>query len=685
MITKRNFSFLLLLLTAFLLTLSTVLPASAAPIVQATDLRCDYRTDPLGIGGAPPRLSWILPLDKRGERQTAYHVLVSTSPEALEQEHGDLWDSGKVPSDQSIQQEYRGKTLMSGMHCYWKVRVWDMNGKPSAWSKPASWSMGLLKQEDWQARWIGYDAAYHPDETVVRNNALFTTQGLRWVRFPSGDAKPIAVAAYFRKRFEIPADRKVTRAVFTLYADNQCGAAVNGVVLGQAARWEKAARLDAGSALHAGANVASLSVTNTDAMPAAVVGKLVVQFDTGADMVLPLDGSWKAARQASGNWQAESFDDQAWPAAEPFDGMPWHGPPSLADIPRMPAPFLRKTFSVSKPIRRATAYVTALGLYELHLNGKRVGQDIFTPGWTEYRKRVAHQTYDVTGLIQQGDNCVGGILGDGWYAGLLAHLGRRNFYGGPPRLLLQILIEHSDGSTQTITSDGSWKASFGPIRHADLLLGCEYDARLVLAGWDAAAFNDNAWSPVVEGASLFSSPKPGTQVEPAVTEPSRRLEQLHTVKLTEPRPGCYTFDLGQNMVGWVRLKVRGIAGQRITVRHGEMLNPDGTIYTAGLRSATATDFYTLADSQEATLEPYFTFHGFRYVEVSGLTTKPDAGMVTGIVVHSDMRRTGEFACSSPLVNRLYQNIIWGQKGNHLEIPTDCPQRLTASCSLFFLM
>ena len=244
-----------------------------------------------------------------------------------------------------------------------------------------------------------------------------------------------------------------------------------------------------------------------------------------------------------------------------------------------------------------------------------------------------------------------------------------------------------------LSRDESWKAAFGPIRHADLLMGCELDTRLAMSGWDAPGFDDHAWSPVTTGGvperqgvtdvaqlqratygRADSGGGSGMKLQASLVEPSRRIEELKVVKVNEPRPGCWTFDLGQNMVGWVRLKMRGAAGQRITVRHGEMLNPDGTIYTASLRSCQATDFYILSGRDEEILEPYFTFHGFRYVEVRGLREKPEADAVTGIVVHTPMQRTGSFECSSADLNQLYRNIIWGQKGNHLEVPTDCPQR-----------
>ncbi len=734
-------------------------PLTFLHATEVADLRCEYRENPLGIDVVKPRLSWVIEdggprSELRGTKQTAYQVLVASSEELLKNDQGDLWNSGKVASDQSNQVEYLGKPLESRMQCYWKVRVWDQNGQASAWSAGATWGMGLLRPEDWRAKWIGYDAAYQASSEAAADDKLMNIQGLKWVQVRGGKD---GCKSYLRRRIELPEGRKVRRAVLALYAYHFCEAAVNGAPVGQAMHWDRTARLDVTKALRSGVNVVTLVASHTDPYNPAVIGRLVLQFESGEDLVVPIDETWKVSQQAADGWELPAFDDAAWAAAEAIDGTPWRGPGAVSDLERLPAPYLRKDFSVVQSVKRAMVYVTALGVYELHINGKPVGNDVLTPGWTEFRKRVHYQTYDVTAQVCQGVNTLGAILGDGWYASTLAHLGRRNIYGGRPRFIAQLVVELADGSTQTVVSDESWKAAFGPIRHADLLMGCELDNRLAMPGWDAPGFDDHAWSPVtVSSAServgaadvaqplraaikdgrlrftltneaMGGDPAPnivkslelvyrlgdgpertqrfpenavvelggtgqplsiqkatygradsdggaGMKLQASLVDPSRRIQELKAVKVSEPRPGCWTFDLGQNMVGWVRLKVRGEAGQRITIRHGEMLNPDGTIYTASLRSCQATDFHVLSGKGEEILEPYFTFHGFRYVEVRGLLEKPDASAVTGIVVHTPLRRTGSFECSSAALNQLYSNIIWGQKGNYLEVPTDCPQR-----------
>ncbi|MBS0664287.1 MAG: glycoside hydrolase family 78 protein [Verrucomicrobia bacterium] len=338
------------------------------------------------------------------------------------------------------------------------------------------------------------------------------------------------------------------------------------------------------------------------------------------------------------------------------------------------SPYLRTIFNVGKKVAAARLYVTALGLYEFHLNGHRVGDDVFTPGWTEYKKRVQYQVYDVTSLLRAGANAAGAILGDGWYCG---HIGwrDRNYYGERPKLLAQLVITHADGSTQVIATDESWKTAFGAIVESDLINGETHDARRELPGWNEPVYDDSAWVPVAR----FDDP--GIELSPTLGPCVRVTQELKPIapptKRDEWPAPVWIFDLGQNMVGHVRLHVRGPAGQVIRLRFGEMLSPDGSLYTENLRAARQTDHYILrGDPRGETWESKFTFHGFRYVEVRGQPTiealLPDA--ITGLVLHSATPRTGTFSCNDRLVNQLQSNIDWGQRSNFLEVPTDCPQR-----------
>ncbi len=333
-----------------------------------------------------------------------------------------------------------------------------------------------------------------------------------------------------------------------------------------------------------------------------------------------------------------------------------------------PAPMLRREFKLGGAVASARAYVTSHGLYEMHLNGRRVGEDLFTPGWTSYNKRLQYQTYDVTSLLKTGDNAVGVVLGDGWYRGELAWEGRRALYGKALGLLCQIEVRYQDGRKEIVTTDERWKASTGPILMSEIYHGETYDARLEKAGWTSAGFDEGQWKAVTKG----DYPK-DMLITPA-GPPVRRIQELKPVKVFKTPGGEVVADLGQNMVGWVRLKVQGPPGTTVTLRHAEVLDKEGNFYTANLRKAKATVHYTLKGGGVETFEPQFTFFGFRYVAVDGFPGEVTPEALTGVVIHSQMAPTGEFETSKPLVNQLQHNIVWGQKGNFLDVPTDCPQR-----------
>ncbi len=488
---------------------------SAAPGLTASDLRCEYRANPLGIDVTRPRLSWLVAATERGQRQTAYQVLVASSEASLQKDKGDLWDSGPVKSDGTTAIVYDGKPLLSHQRCYWKVKVWDKDDQASNWSTPALWSEGLLEPSGWKAEWIGYDK---PRDAIAPWPA-------------SAGAKP----------------------------------------------------------------------------------------DT-ARLVLP--------------------------------------PPS----------YLRTAFHVSKPVKQATVYSTALGIHDLHLNGQSVSDDYFNPGWTDYTRRVYYRAYDVTSRIHPGGNVLGAILADGWYSGYVGFGKQRDHYGKHTRVKAQLHIEYTDGSTETVATGPGWKASTGPISEADYLMGETYDARAAVPGWDSPGFDDSGWSPVVTGSEV----KPLVQAHPG--PPVRPFAELKPKSISEPKPGAYVLDLGQNFAGITRLKVQGEPGQKITLRFAERLNPDGTIYTTNLRSARCIDTYICSGKGDETWSPRFTFHGFQYVEISGLKSPPTPATVTGIALSSATAVAGRFECSDPMLNQIHSNGYWTQRANFIDIPTDCPQR-----------
>ena len=332
-----------------------------------------------------------------------------------------------------------------------------------------------------------------------------------------------------------------------------------------------------------------------------------------------------------------------------------------------PSHFLRKEFSTSKKVESARVYVSALGLYELYLNGKKVGDELFTPGWTSYNNRIQYQTYDVTSMLQE-NNALGAILGDGWYRGNIGFRNQRNYYGDQLALIAQLHITYSDGSTETIGTDESWNATTGPIIFSDIYNGETYDARLEMPGWATAGFNDNNWGTVAK----LNHPKDILIAPQGV--PVKAVEEISPIEIITTPKGETVFDMGQNMVGWVRLKVKGNRGHKVTLKFAEVLDKEGNFYTENLRAAKATDVYILKGEGEEIYEPRFTFHGFRFVKIEGFPGTPQLDNITGVVIHSDMEPTGTFACSDPLINQLQHNIQWRQKGNFLDVPTDCPQR-----------
>ena len=462
---------------------------------------CEYQSNPLGIDVINPRFSWQLQADRRGVKQLAYQVLAVSDASLLGEGNADLWDSGKVNSDQSIHIVYAGKALSSRQRVTWQVTVWDELGK-TATSEISWFELGLLDKSDWQASWIS--------------------------------------------------------------------AALSG-----------------------------------------------------------------GARSS------------------------------------VPVPFFRKAFKVSKPVVKARLYSTALGVYECSVNGEIVGKDVFAPGWTDYHKQIRYQVYDVTSLLKPGDNALGALLGDGWAAGFVG-MGNRQVYVDKAQFFAQLELVYEDGSSEVIVTDDSWKHQFGPILESDMLMGEHYDARLELSGWNTSVYDDSDWLAVETHThseiNLVASNAPMIQ----------RMVELKTSVPIETRQDFLskrdTIDLGQNMVGRVRFKGSAPKGTTIELRFAEVLDEKGHVYTANLRSATATDVYTFKGEGEEVWETKFTFHGFRYVEVKNYPSEVTADTVTGIVLYSAMPETGSFECSDPLINRLQSNILWGQRGNFLDVPTDCPQR-----------
>ncbi|WP_020533299.1 alpha-L-rhamnosidase [Flexithrix dorotheae] len=343
--------------------------------------------------------------------------------------------------------------------------------------------------------------------------------------------------------------------------------------------------------------------------------------------------------------------------------------PQQDTIPNGPALLLRNEFNLESDIVSATAFVTAHGLYELYINGKKAGDEVFTPGWTVYEKRLQYQVFDVTDALTSGQNCIAAALGDGWFRGHLAWKDNWGVYGKKLGLLCQIEVTFSNGQKTTIITDDNWKGSSeGPITLNSIYNGESYDARKELKNWSKPGFNDQSWKSVTVSDYALDN------LIATETVPVRKIQELKPVKIWKTPKGTLVADMGQNMVGWVKLKTQGPAGKKITLQYAEVMDKNGEFYTDNLRSARATSEYILKGEGEEVYEPKFTFFGFRYVSVEGFPGELSPEDLTGIVIHSDMKPTGSFECDEPLINQLQSNIQWGQKGNFLDIPTDCPQR-----------
>ena len=475
----------------------------AAASVSA--LKCEMLTDPQGIGTTHPRLSWQIVSDGRNIQQTAYQVIVSSSPQKLKENSGDLWDSHKVNSDQSIMVNYAGKKLESRTKCYWKVKVWTNKGT-TEWSMPAFWSVGLLNATDWQAKWIGYE-----------------------------------------------------------------------------------------------------------------------------------------------------------------HGFPWD---SVSKFSRLSARYYRKQFQSEKQVKRATVYIVGLGHYELYINGKAIGDQVLAEAPTDYTQSVLYNTFDVTADVQKGTNVIGTVLGNGRFFTMRPKYKPKKIKEfGFPKMLLQLEITYTDGSKKTIISDDGWKfTADGPIRTNNEYDGEEYDATKELTGWNNTDYDDSHWL-----KPELTAP-PGGKVAAQMNEPIKIVATVNPIVIKQLKPGTWIMDMGQNMAGWVQMKVKGQRGDKVTLRYAETLQPNGSLYVANLRDAKVTDIYTLKGGGEEIWHPVFVFHGFRYVEITGYPGTPSVNDFEGQVVSDAMANTGTFETSNPLINQIYKNAYWGILSDYKGMPVDCPQR-----------
>jgi alpha-L-rhamnosidase len=635
------------LLSVFACFLLLASGGMAAGLEAPTALRCEYATNPMNVETPTPRMSWQIKDDRRGAVQSAYQIMVRADAGNV------VWDSGKVVTDQSVYVPYGGPPLISNQRYHWKVRTWNEEGAVSAYSAPAFWQMALLSSQDWRAQWIAMANQEPPREKVALG---------KWIWHPAASGENHTI--YLRRVFSIPKEKTLKSARLFITADNGFVVYVNGQEIGRDSDWKSLERYDVGQALRAGDNVVAVQANNTLGDFGFVCG-IRLTFADGSEAQVLSDEQWKTNAEEQADWQSAGYNDRGWLPPLVFTDYgqePWG---EIISLPPADSVSLRKEFVTEKRVTRATAHVTGLGLYTLYLNGQRVGEDVLTPGWTHYKKRVQYQSYNVTNLLAENTrHAVGAMLGNGWWGGNMAS----NWRDGPPRFLLQLEIDYVDGTRKQVITDKTWKAHPSPVLEDSHYHGVTHDARLETPGWDRPDFDDLAWraTEVVDAAR-------DTLVAQACP-PMRVTEELTALSIDEPKPGMYIFDFGQNMAGRCRLKVRGAAGTRVQIRFSEILQDDGTLFTENYRSARVTDTYILHGKGEEIWEPEFTYRGFRYAELTGYPDEPNKDTLVARVLHSAMPMTGSFTCSNETVNQIQRNIQWGQRSNLHSVPTDCPQR-----------
>jgi alpha-L-rhamnosidase len=674
-----------------LLYLALTLSGAACngPPVRVADLRCEYLVDPMGIDLEEPRLSWRLENTNpatRGQTQTAYRVVVSSRKENLADDKGDRWDSGRVTSDQSFHVAYAGQPLRSRMRCFWKVKVWDKDGQASEWSPPGVWMMGLLDPQEWkEAQWLSFKSPHPPD--VLARTEEVAGDHCEWIGYPSGSppTKAPKGTRYFRRVFSLPPGSRISAGRMVLTADDHFTLYVNGRRVDPSSKkppeWKHCRTLDVTEHLRSGKNVLAIECVNDHPGPAGLVGKLGIRLRGKESVVIATDRNWTAHAEEVPGWKDPNHVEIGWRPVAVFGPVgikPWgyiHGLFPAAWGQKAPSPVFRKTFKVFKTVESAVVSVCGLGYYDLRLNGKPVDDRRLDPAFTRYDRRVLYTTFDVTDQIRSSDNCLGVQLGNGWLN--VFSRAAWDFDSAPwraaPTFRLNLRLEYTDGSSDDIVSDASWNAATGPLVLDGIRHGVYYDARREMPGWDLPGFDASSWKdPEVVAA-------PAGVLSAQMLPPIRITETIRPVRLTEPTPGRFLFDLGQNMAGIVRLRVSGPAGTRVTLRYGEQLYEDGNLDQDAIqmhvyRGPIQTDTYILKGDGEEVWEPRFVYHGFRYVELSGYPGRPKKDSLLGLVLHTAFEPAGSFECSNELLSTIQKLTLWSYRNNYHGYPTDCPQR-----------
>ena len=647
---------------------------------RIVDLQTEYMPTPIGLDVSNPRFSWKMESDRYDRRQASYRILVTESGT-----DNRVWDSGSdgvLPSDVSVGVVYRGTPLKPCTRYDWTVEVVDAAADTV---RAASWFETGLMDSGWSdAQWI---SSGQPHFSKYRSHYR--------IDFDLACKDPDPVAVFL---FGVQDDRNFVRL-------KMCA---SGLVLSHASDGVEAVDYEAPlKALpsHMGIRVVCLDYAKGYRVW-LIADKGPVNKEPVVIQPYPLD-VWKPycrfnevayAQETAGCeatfsnltvtedvWHTTLYRSDA--SVTVADGAVEHRSP--AD--ESGAPMLRKTFDVKKPLASARLYTTARGIYEYEVNGKRLGDDWFNPGSTDYRYRILYNTYDITPLLKKGKNALGAMLGAGWYSDFTGYATAwQDQFGTELSLLAKIVLTYTDGTQETLVSDDSWKVfNGGPITSDSFQNGEDYDARCEVPGWSTAGFDDASW----QAATVMAPPADNVAIQYFIGSPVQNHIVLKAVSVSEPQPGVFVYDMGQNMVGVPRIRLRGEEGQKVTLRYGEMIYPEevpedplppltadvyearkGLAYNENYRGALATDHYICRGGRTETIQPHFTFHGFRYIEIHGLDKALPLEAVEGLVLESVGDQLSGFETSDPEVNRLYENIVWGQRGNFLSIPTDCPQR-----------
>ena len=696
----------ILLCTA--LGLSPTASISAAPAdstsFKVCHLQTNYITNPIGVDDKNPVFSWNMESSVRGQRQTSYQIMVSSTLEKLQAGNYDMWDSGKVAADSSLGIAYSGKELVAKERFFWQVRVWNANNETACSNELAFFETGLMDSGWGNAQFVGWEKK-PSQETTFSIEMDFCIESLcAGIGFGTNTSNfylfQINASTYSEVCLR---PHKVERGGYSLMKNINIEAAIgynkqnitgklihiklmveDGVVQVFFNHSEKeAAVIDLGTVVTPG-KIIFRSFSNATEQEIASYDNIKICGKDGT-VIFSEDFS---NNSGSFNLNANAVIENgrlrvgSATAGHHFCDMKNAAATKTIDA----APMLRKEFTVHKPIAKARIYATSVGAHILHLNGNRVGEDYFSPGRTYFSKNTLYATYDVTDMLVPGENAIGAILGHGWYDRALGN------FGNKLALMAGIYILYTDGSTEWIATDSSWEAtSSGPYLQDDIFKGEHYDARRELDGWDLAGGHPSGdWDAAVTYTqSAVNIGSIVSSVSPAV----RIVKTLTPVAVTQPEPNVYIYDFGQNFAGVVQVTALGQPGQVMTLRHGEALNtsdgtekggdgPEGTLYTANLISvadkvnkADSTDVYTFkGDAQGETYHPQLVYHGFRYVEITGLTEQLPLTAVKGLVMSSDLEYDSDFSCSNEEVNQLYSNTLWSQLSNFFSIPTDCPQR-----------